>query len=196
MSSKNLNTRTRILNSTWKLLEAKPASVVRMSDIAKDVGISRQALYLHFPARAELLVATARHVDDVKQVDGRLAASRAALSGTERLEAFIDAWGNYIPEIHGVAQAFLAMEGTDEAAAHAWKDRMQAVREGCAAAVKMLKADGMLSTEYSTKQATDLLWTLLSVRNWEHLRGDCGWSQKRYIETTKALARQALIDHG
>ena len=114
MSSNKLNTRTRILNSTWELLEAQPASVVRMSDIAKHVGISRQALYLHFPTRAKLLVVTARYLDEVKHVDDRLAKKPSArLTGVERMDAFVEAWGNYIPEIYGVAKAFLAMEETE-----------------------------------------------------------------------------------
>lgn len=110
-----------------------------MSDIARQAGISRQALYLHFPTRAELLVATARHLDDVKKVDERLAASRSATTGMERLDAFIEAWGNYIPEIYGVGKAFIAMQDQDEAAATTWSDRMQAVREGCKAAVTALR---------------------------------------------------------
>ncbi|MCG8503322.1 MAG: TetR/AcrR family transcriptional regulator [Sphingomonadales bacterium] len=193
MSSKNIDTRERILRATWTLLEANPAESVRMGDIAKKAGISRQAVYLHFPTRAELLVATARYLDEVKKVDDRLAASRSAATGVERLDAFIEAWGNYIPEIAGIAKAFLAMQGTDEAAAIAWNDRMQAVREGCAAAVEALRRDGALASDYAPKQATDLLWTLLSVHNSQQLTGDCGWPQKRYIETMKRLAHQALV---
>ena len=44
-----------------------------MSDVAKQAGISRQAVYLHFPSRAELLIATTRYIDQVKDIDGQLA---------------------------------------------------------------------------------------------------------------------------
>ena len=164
-----------------------------MTDIAKDAGISRQAVYLHFPTRAELLVATSRYLDEVKNVDKRLAASRNAASGVERLEAFIDAWGNYIPEIYGIAKALFAMQDSDEAAKLAWADRMQAVRHGCEAAVQALKRDGVLSRDHTPKQATDILWTILSVRNWEQLTIECGWSQRRYVESTKLHARRILV---
>jgi AcrR family transcriptional regulator len=194
MSSRNLQTRNRILNAAWKLLEANPSASVRMSDIAKEAGISRQALYLHFPTRAELLVATTLHLDAVKNVDERLARSRNASTGVERLNAFIEAWGNYIPEIYGVAKALLAMRDTDEAADLAWSGRMQAVREGCEAAIKALKKDGALSPDHSPKQATDILWTILSVRNWEQLTIDCRWSQSRYIEITKLQAARVLLN--
>lgn len=193
MSSKNFETRNRILKASWKLLEANQGSGVRMTDIAKRAGITRQALYLHFSTRSELLVATTRYLDEVKGIDDRLIASRTAATGIERLEEFIEAWGNYIPEIYGIAQALLAMKDTDEAAARAWDDRMQAVRHGCDAAVRALSGDGNLSPDYSEDQATDILWTMLSVRNWEQLTVECGWSQEKFIETLKKLARRVLV---
>ena len=200
MSSEKPKTREVILRAAWTLLEAGPASGpgagVRMSDIAKQAGISRQALYLHFPTRAELLLATVRYLDEIKNIENRLKKSRAATSGVERLDAFIDAWGNYIPEIYGVAKAFLAMLETDEAAAISWNDRMQAVRHGCHAVAKALKADGTLSHDHSVNQATDILWTLLSVRNWEQLTVECAWSQKKYIKMMKLLAARSLLEPG
>lgn len=196
MSSDSPETRTRILQSALTLLESGGGNGVRMADIAKQAGISRQAVYLHFPTRAELLIATTLYVDEIKAVDDRLAKSRAAGSGIARLDAYIDAWGNYIPEIYGILKALLAMKDTDDAAAAAWDGRMQAMREGCAAAIKALKGDGKLPPGLKPDQATDLLWTLLSVRNWEQLTIDCGWPQKRYIASLKRLARQAVVIDG
>ncbi|MEO1505580.1 MAG: helix-turn-helix domain-containing protein, partial [Pseudomonadota bacterium] len=85
MSSAESDTRTRILQAAWRLLE-EGAAGVRMSDIAKAAGVSRQAVYLHFPTRAKLLIDTTRYVDEVKNIDDRLAASRAA-TGIDRLDA-------------------------------------------------------------------------------------------------------------
>lgn len=196
MSRDNSDTRTRILESALRLLEAGQGNAVRMADIAKQTGISRQAVYLHFPTRADLLIATTLYLDDVKNIDARLAESRAAESGIARLDAYIEAWGGYIPEIHGVARALLAMKDTDEAAAAAWDGRMQAVREGCAAAIDALAIDGVLTAYLSRNRATDLLWTLLSVRNWEQLTIECGWPQKNYIAATKTLARRMFVADG
>ncbi|HSF95614.1 MAG TPA: TetR/AcrR family transcriptional regulator [Thermohalobaculum sp.] len=193
MSRTNPDTRTRILQAAWELLESAEAPETRMADIARRAGVSRQAVYLHFPTRAELLIATTHHIDAVKKADDRLAASRTAATGPERLDAFIEAWGNYIPEIYGVGRALMAMSTTDEAARLAWDDRMQAVRHGCRAAVEALARDGRLATEHSAEEATDLLWTLLSVPGWERLRLVCGWPQARYVEKMKALARRALV---
>lgn len=193
MSSSEPDTRQRILAATCELLEHDTNPLIRMADVAKRAGISRQALYLHFPTRADLLIATVRCLDDLNEVDMGLAASRAATSGLERLDRFIEAWGSYIPKIHGTAKALIAMKDADEAAAAAWDDRMQAIRHGCDAIVKALKKDGTLSPDTTPKQATDILWMLLSIQNWEHLTQTCNWPQKRYISTMKHLSRQVIV---
>lgn len=193
MSSEPLSTRSRILETTWKLLENGGANKVRMADIARAVGISRQALYLHFPNRAELLIATTRYLDEIKKVDDRLAASRSALSGTARLEAFIQAWGNYIPEIYGVGKALMAMQDTDPEAHAAWSDRMEALRQGCEAAVRQLDRDGELTPDMTPDEATAWLWMLLSVPNWEILCLRSGWAQGRYVRAMTESARKVLV---
>ena len=192
MSSDPINTKSRILDVTWNLLE-NGDKTVRMSDIAKAAGISRQALYLHFPNRAELLVATTRHIDVVKNVDARLERSRSAPSGVERLHAFIEGWGGYIPQIHGMSVALRAMRSTDKEAAAAWNDRMKAVKHGCEAAVQAISQDRSLTRDLTEDAATDLLWTLLSVENWERLVKDCGWTQSAYEKTIKQTAEAALL---
>ena len=180
MSSADETTRTKILNATLTLLEAGKGQGVRMTDVAKAAGISRQAVYLHFESRADLLIETTFYLDRLKNTEQRLAASRSAATGVERLDAFVTAWAGYVPEIYPMARAMLAMKDTDGEAAAAWNQRMQDMREGCEAAIKALARDGALAAGFSTRQATDLLWTLLSVRNYEHLTGDCGWSQSQY----------------
>ena len=110
MSSLTIETRTRILEASVRLLEEHRGRSVRMADIAKAAGISRQAVYLHFASRAELLEATTLYLDEILGLEQRLARSRAADSGTERLDAYIEFWGNYIPEIYGVAKALLVAQ--------------------------------------------------------------------------------------
>lgn len=193
MSSENSETRFRILQAALDLLETGRGNGVRMTDIARQAGISRQAVYLHFTTRTELLIAATHYLDSLHNTDERLAASRSAETGVERLEAYIDAWGNYIPEIHGIAKALLAMSDTDDAAAEAWNGRMLAMREGCQAAIKALHRDGMLSSDYSQKMATDILWTMLSIRNWEQLTAQCGWSKKKYISELKLITRRIFV---
>lgn len=191
MSSEHQNTRTRILSAALKLLEA--GGKTRMTDIARTAGISRQALYLHFETRADLLIATTLHLDEVNGSDALLASSRAAETGVARLDAYIEAWGGYIPAVYRVAKPIMMMAETDEAAKTAWDGRMSAMRHGCAAAVEALARDGRLRSEFDAETATDILWAQLSVPTWEALTQDRGWSQAEYISRLKLIAKRLLV---
>lgn len=193
MSSTTEKTRVRILESTVGLLERSDGRVVSMSKIAKEAGITRQALYLHFSNRADLLVEATHFLDVKLGSSDRLAASRQANSGVERLDAYIEAWCNYIPEVYGVARALMAMAASDEDAKQAWQLRMQDMWEGCEAAIKALKEDNCLTPGYTVNQASDLLWTLLSIRNWELLHLERGWNQQAYVESVKVSAHRIFV---
>ena len=175
------------------MLEKHGGRGVRMGDIARQTGISRQAVYLHFASRIELLVAATRYLDEKLDVDSRLAPSRAATVGIERLALYIECWGHYIPEIYGVGKALMMARDTDDAAAAAWDDRMAAMRAGCRDAIDALHADGSLATGMTPQKATDALWAMLLVPNWEALTIDCGWSTEQYVGFMKTLAERTFV---
>jgi AcrR family transcriptional regulator len=193
MSSGDPKTRTRILEATWRLMVERNGQGIRMRDVADAAGVSRQAVYDHFGSRAELMVATARYGDEVRGLEGRLVRYRAAERGMDRLGAFIEFWGNYIPEIYGIARAMLAARETDEAVAAAWEDRMAVVQEACRDIVGRLRRDGMLAPGWSEEEAGDLLWAMLSIGNWENLTLERGWSVDQYVEKMQALAKRAFV---
>ena len=179
------------MTAALKLLE--DGGKTRMTDIARAAGISRQALYLHFETRADLLIATTRHMDEVNNSDALLAKSRAAETGVARLDAYIEAWSDYIPVIYRVARPIMAMAETDDAARAAWDERMAAMRHGCAAAVDALLRDGRLRSEFDAETATDILWAQLSVPSWVALTEGCGWSQADYVARQKLIAKRLLV---
>jgi AcrR family transcriptional regulator len=193
MSSGELETRTRILEATRRRLEERRGQGVRMRDIAKAAGVSRQAVYDHFGSRAKLLVATTHYVDEVRGLQERRRRFHPASTGVERLEAYVEFWGNYIPEVYGMAKALLAARETDEAAATAWDDRMGVVRASCRNIIEALQSDGMFTPEWSRDEAVDLMWTMLSIRNWEQLTIECGWSTSRYVGRMQELLKRTFV---
>jgi AcrR family transcriptional regulator len=190
------DTRERLLDATWRLLERHQGQGVRLVDIAHAAGVSRQALYLHFGSRADLFVATVRHVDAVLEVPGWVARIQQAgepgqaVRGVEELVAF---WGTYLPEIYGLVKALLAQRETDEAAAAAWADRMQAFYQGCHFVIAQLAREALLAPIWTVQSATDFLWALLSTENWERLTIERGWSQADYIKRTQLAVKRALL---
>jgi AcrR family transcriptional regulator len=193
MSSDNSQTRRKIVEAAAKLLLESHGQGVRMADIAKASGVSRQAVYLHFLSRGELMIAAVRHLDDVYGLDERLVAFRAATTGVEILEAFVDFWGNYIPKIYGVAKALMAAREEDEAASAAWDDRMNSVRSGCRQAIETLKREERLRPEWGVEESVDMMWAQLSIENWERLTVDRGWTVEEYVERMKRMMRQVFV---
>ncbi len=193
MSSGDPETRKRILDKTWRLMEKRKGQGVKISDVARAAGISRQAVYLHFGSRAGLLIATARHVDETKNLSERLKAMNTSANGTEVLEAYIDFLGNYIPEIYGLAKALLAIRETDQDAAAAWNDRMKDNYEGCRTVIKCLEQGNLLAPEWNTNDAADALWAMSSITVWEDLTLERGWSQNEYVNYLKVALKRMLV---
>ncbi len=84
------------------------------------------------------MVATVRYGDEVLGLKERLRRYRMAGTGVERLESYVEFWGNYIPQIYGIARALLAEREGDEAVAAAWDDRMGAVYASCRDRIRAL----------------------------------------------------------
>jgi len=193
MSSGDPETRKRILDKTWRLMEKRKGQGVKISDIAKAAGVSRQAVYLHFGSRAELLVATVRYADEVNQLDERLQSLRTAEGAMETLDAFVEFWGNYIPEIYGLAKALLAVRETDRDAAAAWEDRMEAFRQGWRSVLDCLVREGFLAPEWDLDRAADAAWAISSITVWENLTVERGWSTDEYIDHMKKILKRILV---
>jgi hypothetical protein len=70
---------------------------------------------------------------------------------------------------------------------------MGAVRESCREAIEALDRDGMLAPEWSREEAVDLMWTMLSIRNWEQLTIECGWAQDRYVDRMQKILKRAFV---
>lgn len=193
MSRVDTDTRQRILEKTWQLMERKRGRPVRIEDIARAAGVSRQAVYLHFGSRTGLLIAATHYVDKVKDVDERVRGLRQATDAQQSLDALVEFWGNYMPEIHGLATALLATRATDKAAAAAWNDRMDAILQCCHSVVRCIVREELLAPEWSVAEAGDAMWAMLSIEVWERLTQERGWSNGQYIAHMKAALKRTFV---
>lgn len=193
MSRTKKDTRSHILETTWRLMEKQQGRGVRLSDIAAAAGLSRQAIYLHFANRTDLMVATTQYMDEALDLNKRLAVWGSAADGGAKLDAFIAFWGAYLPEIYPVARALMVSLEDDEAAAAAWHDRMQAVRSGCGDTMQRLEEEELLATCWTVDQAADLLWSMISVESWVRLTAEAGWTQADFIERLQVAARRVFV---
>src|ERR671920_546470 len=81
----------------------------------------------------------------------------------------------------------------DEAVAAAWDDRMGVVQEACKDIVGRLERDGVLAPGWSSDEAGQMLWSLLSIGNWEDLTLERGWTVDQYVDRMKEVARRAFV---
>jgi len=193
VSSKKTETREAILQAARKLIEEYGPDAVRMQDIATDAGISRQGLYLHFASRSDLLLALVDWIDREEGLGALVQWVWEAEEGINALERFITVNARYTHQIYPVAQSLMSGRYADEAIAAAWDDRMTGRRDSCRKLIYWLKKDGKLTSSMTTKEATDLLWTLVSIQVWEQLVIESGWSPEQYEGYLQLITKRSLV---
>jgi AcrR family transcriptional regulator len=184
------DTRARILETTWRLME-KDLSV-RIADIAAASGVSRQAVYLHFGNRAQLLLAAVQDRDDRSPTSGiRRAAEQDPVP--EALGNFVEAWFGHIPRIEPVAHLLVAASQVDPEARVALDDRMTVLRRNITRLVERLAAAGALKPDWTPARAVDWIWHCTHLDGWRHLVGEHGWAPADYTRHVRASLERDLL---
>lgn len=186
------STRERILESAFDLIEAEPDNVPSMSAVARATGLSRQALYLHFPDRAALLLALVEHVDEREGLREAVAAVDAAPDGPAQVRAWADMQARRNPRIAQLARALDQSRHGDDPAATAWRDRTANRMRAATAIVQRLRREGDVHRSWTTAEAAALLWELVSFRVWDDLVNEAGLAPERYVEVVTAAVLATL----
>src|SRR5579863_9603697 len=136
--SSEANSHRRILDATLACARARPD--FSMAEVAAGAGLSRQAVYLHFPDRAALLAALRADLDlaDGPEIANQAPSARAALTSvlTRLAETYARIWP--------VLQASGATE-------------TQGRLPLCQALVARFRAEGALAPHLSPATAADIL---------------------------------------
>jgi AcrR family transcriptional regulator len=186
------NSRRPILDAALKLITRRGDAHVTMAQIARAARVSRQAVYLHFADRAALMVAVARHVDQKLGLPEEIRQMSKAPTGAAMLDTMVSMQAGLNPAVWAVARSLDAIRRTDAAAERAWQDRLNDRLQGCRAIVARLQSEGSLRSGLDPSVAADLLWTLTSLRMWEDLVLERGWSPDQYKREITRLLRQTL----
>lgn len=163
-----------------------------MADVARAARVSRQALYLHFADRAALFMAVVRHADEQRGLTDAVQRVVDATTGVAALQEMVAVQAKLNPEIWPVARAFEAVRRRDEAAERSWRERLEYRWQGCRAIVARLAQEGRLRAGLDHRVATDLLWTITSLRMWEDLVLERSWAADQYREHVSSLLIGAL----
>lgn len=195
MTKRKSSGKNAILSAALALVTERGGADVTMAEIAKAAGISRQALYLHFADRGELLVAMVRYTDEKRGLEGEIQKIREAPSGLEAMRRMVSLQARSNPKIWAAARAVDAVRRTDPAVERSWQDRLQHRLLGCREIMRHVRRDGELLPGLDVDVAADLLWTLTSLRMWEDLVILRGWSTQKYEEHVYDLLQRSLTRH-
>jgi AcrR family transcriptional regulator len=186
------STRERILDNALELIDETPDTVPSMSALARATGISRQALYLHFPERTALLLALAEHVDEREDLQAEVAMVQTAPNGAAQVRAWAEMQARRNPRIAPLARALDQSRHSDDPAAIAWRDRTANRMRAATAIVQRLRGEGRVHRSWTNDEAAALVWELLSFRVWDDLVGEAGLPAERYVEVVTVAALAAL----
>lgn len=184
-------TRDAILDAARSLFEVDGYHSVGLETVAGKAGVSRQAIYLHFSSKADLVRALHQriNVQDVAPAMARVWAKRTARAG---LDAFVAASAEAIPRIIGIADA-LAPPRKDPDLDATW----EAPREGrfadCLRMGEWLERDGVLAPGVTARDAADVLWMMASMPSYASLVIQRGWSPQRWTRWVRAALQGALL---
>ena len=192
MSSGLLTTRERILTAALSLVNQAKGPIA-MSAIAKGAGVSRQALYLNFADKADLFIALVRFVDERRGLPEELAKIRGAPSGTAALLAMVDLQARLNPDLQPLVEALELLRRQDPAAEQAWQDRLANRLDGCREIVARMAEERTLRSDLDLRVASDLVWSITSLRMWDDLVVQRGWTAAEYRERVTKLLFSSVI---
>jgi len=186
--------RELILDAALKLIQEQGDASVSMAQIAAASGVSRQAVYLHFADRADLMLALVRYMDQKRDLETALRKIREAPDAWAGIRAMVRLQARSNPDLWAVARAMDAVRRSDPAAERRWQDRLQHRLEGCRRMIGRLQQEGKLRRGLDAASAADLLWSITSLRMWEDLVLERSWSARRYERHISALLARMLGD--
>jgi AcrR family transcriptional regulator len=191
--SKAETTRERILEATRQLLAASPGASPSMGEIANRAHVTRQLLYFHFRSRVDLLLELSRRVDAEARSPARQARVDDAADPVTALREAVALQGHVKPKIFSVASAVDQLRHSDQDAAAVWKEREDARLARCTDIIERLAEERILGERWDVSTAAHVMWSVTSLRSWEELVVDRGWSSRAWVRHTTRLLERAFL---
>ncbi len=191
-NARSRRTRDALLTGARSILERDGFQALTMGAVAREAGVSRGAVYLHFASRSDLVAALFDHV----AWQQGLAASLEPVWDAPDPVAALDEWAahlaRYHPALIPVDRAITHVQGRDPDAADHRQRVSEAQRAGCERLARRLAEEGRLAEPWTIETATDMLYALISTDMIERLITDCDWPQTQLAEHLSTLFRRTF----
>jgi AcrR family transcriptional regulator len=188
MSSKNSqrDTRGAILDAARALFETQGYFGTGLESVAKGAGVSRQAIYLHYASKADLLQALHQRVNE-QDVAPAFRPVWAAADARAALDAWVEACARAIPKILAIANALNTARRFDPDVEATWEAPKEGQYAQCLRLARWLRRENQLIADMTATEAADILWSLTALWSYEGLVHDRRWSVaqwRRWVTTT------------
>lgn len=170
------------------MVREQGAAAVTMAAVARESGVSRQMVYLHFENRAGLFSAITHWHDERYGIRERF--SRALeREPAAALEAVVREWIAYLPEILPIMRELHAAYLTGAEGGGIWLERMDEVRRLYRVATR--RAD--LREPWTPDSAADWLWTRTQGSVYHELVELRGWTPQEFADRTVETSLATLL---
>jgi AcrR family transcriptional regulator len=174
-------TRIQILDAARAVFEEFGYYDAGLGAVAKMAGVSRQAIYLHFESKAELLTALHLHIfaTDVLPALERHPITDAA-SALEALDAMIAVDVDVVSKVWRIHEALQMARRQHPEVEATLRPREEDRYRGLLELGRRLKREGALPADIQAGMFADMLWGLTGVGTYRSLVLERGWSLEQY----------------
>lgn len=193
MSTRANKTRTSLLAAARALFEARGYYDVGLEEIGAVAGVSRQAVYLHFGSKPQLLAELFNWVEEQERLGDLLAPVFAASSGLEALLRLVDAHATFERRIAAIAAVAESARRTAPEMDALVTERMAIRHRAMREIMTRIRDEGRLRAGWTADDAAAFVWALLSPSAYRLLVTERGWSGRRWSTRMKQLLLDAFI---
>lgn len=192
-NARSRRTRAALLNEARAILEEQGFETLTITAVAERAGVTRRAVYLHFPSRATLVSALFDQVAEDEGLQESLAEVWESPDGATALDRWAAHLARYHPRLLAVDRAVQRVWRNDpDAAAH--RERVTAEKlANCRRLARRLEEEGSLARAWTADTAADMLFALISSDLVEALTLDRGWSRERLAEHLDLVFRSTFL---
>jgi AcrR family transcriptional regulator len=186
-------TRETLLSTARVILEEDGFEALTMKAVAERAGVTRAAVYLHFPTRAHLVNALFDYMAALEN----LADSLAHVWSAPDAASALDEWARHLARYHvrllAVDRAVQRVRHVDvDAAAH--RARVSAAKlANCRRLATRIAAEGCLAPPWTPATAADMIFALSTSDVVEALIVDRRWSRRRFAVHLGALLKATFV---
>ncbi|TDE37683.1 TetR/AcrR family transcriptional regulator [Actinomadura sp. 6K520] len=191
-NARSRRTRDAVLAATRAILEKDGFEALSIAAVAAHAGISRQAVYLHFGSRSELVTAL---FDFMAQQEG-LTESLDPVHNAPDVITALREWARHLatyhPRLMAVDSAIDRVRHVDADAAR-YRETIDARQmAGCRALARRLADEGRLAEPWTVDTAADMLWSLIATDLFKRLLAR-GWTAARTAEHLGAMFEATFV---